>query len=287
MHVGLAELHLERNELDAAAEHVRASLELGERLALPQHAYRWRVVEARLRAAGGDHAGALELLSEAEQRYDTDYSPKARPVTATTARARLASGDLGGAERWAADVRSRPPTTNAHYLREYEHLTLARVLLATGRTVRRRPAAPAPARRRRGRRPRGQRHRSAAAPRRRPRSRRRHAEGAPALEDALIRAEVERFVRIFLDAGAPMTGLLEAAVRHGRAADTGLRPPRRGRGTGARQAQQGLVDELSTRELDVLRLLRSELTGPRSPLSWSFRSTPSAPTPRTSSRSSA
>jgi LuxR family maltose regulon positive regulatory protein len=30
----------------------------------------------------------------------------------------------------------------------------------------------------------------------------------------------------------------------------------------ARPGRQGLVDELSKRELDVLRLLRSELTGP-------------------------
>jgi LuxR family maltose regulon positive regulatory protein len=38
------------------------------------------------------------------------------------------------------------------------------------------------------------------------------------LADALARAEPERFVRLFLDAGPPMTALLEAAVRHDRAA---------------------------------------------------------------------
>src|SRR3712207_3352952 len=121
MHIGLAEIHLERNELDAAAERLRASLEVGERLALAQHAYRWRVVDARLRSAGGDRTAALDLLREAEQRYDTDYSPRVRPVAATTARMRLAAGDLAGAERWAVDVGVSAEDEPA-YLREYEHL---------------------------------------------------------------------------------------------------------------------------------------------------------------------
>ena len=151
MHIGLAEMHLERNELDAAAEHLRASLELGERPGLPQHAYRWRVVDARLRPPTATTPAPLELLKEAEQRYDTDYSPKARPVTATTARVRLAAGDIAGAERWATEA-GLTADDEPSYLREYEHLTLARVLLATGRTADAVSAAPAPPRRSRGRR---------------------------------------------------------------------------------------------------------------------------------------
>ena len=101
MHVGLAELHIERNELDAAAEQLRSSLALGEQMGLGQHAYRWRVVDARLHSIAGDHATALDLLREAEQRFNTDFSPPVRPVTATIARVLIASGDLAGAERWA------------------------------------------------------------------------------------------------------------------------------------------------------------------------------------------
>ena len=149
MHIGLAEIHLERNELDAATEHLRASLELGEGLALPQHAYRWRTVDARLRSIHGDHLSAVQLLKEAAQLYDTDYSPKARPVTATTARVHLAAGNLAAAQQWAieAGVSADDETS---YLREHEHLTLARVLLATKRTVDRRLPPPASPRRRRG-----------------------------------------------------------------------------------------------------------------------------------------
>ena len=260
MHVGLGELHFERNELDAAAEQLQASLEVGDRLALRQHAYRWRVLEARLRAARGDHTGALALLAEAERRYDTDYSPKARPVTATTARIRLAAGDVAGAEEWAVDSGLAVDDEPA-YLRDYGQFTFARVLLATGRPTealglleRLRGAAEAG-------------HRAGSAieawallalahdavgdtPR-----------ALAALGEALTRAEAEGFVRIFLDAGPPMDTLLKAAVRHGRAADRAA-AVLAAAGPPPRPAQRGLVDELSRRELDVLRLLRSDLSGP-------------------------
>lgn len=261
MHVGLAELHLERNELDAAAEHLRSSLALGEQLGLGQHAYRWRVVDARLRSIAGDHATAVVLLREAEQRFNTDFSPPVRPVTATIARVLIASGDLAGAERWAR-VAGLDPGDDAEYLREYEHLTFARLLLATGRhaeatTLLHRLAAAAAA---------GGRHGStieahlllALA----------HGAGGergPALDvlaDALTRAEPERFVRMFLEAGAPMTALLQAAVRQDRTADLASALLAAGTIHKPMPAPQGLVDELSSRELDVLRLLRSDLTGP-------------------------
>jgi LuxR family maltose regulon positive regulatory protein len=260
MHVGLAEIHIERNELDAAAAHLRASQELGERLALPQYAHRWRVVDARLRSAQGDHAGAIELLREAERRYDTDYSPKARPVSATTARVRLTGGDLDGAVRWA-DESGLSADDDPDYLREYEHLTFARVLLATGRAI---DAVPllervlgaAEAGQRTGNAIEAQlllalAHDAAGD----------KGRALDMLGDALIRAEPEHFVRIFLDNGPPMRALLEAAARQGRAASqasallASLVVP-----TSA--PPQGLVDELSRRELEVLQLLRSDLTGP-------------------------
>ena len=260
MHVGLGELHFERNELDAAAESLRASLELGDRLALRQHGHRWRVLEARLRAARADHAGALALLRQAEQRYDTDYSPHARPVTATTARIRLAAGDVAGAERWAVEAGLGVDDEPA-YLHDYEQLTFARLLLATGRTtdviaLLQRILAAAEAGHRDGNAIEALAllalaHDAAGDT----------PQALAALEQALTRAAVEGFVRIFLDAGAPMRALLTTAVRQGRAADQAA-AVLAADGSPARPAPQGLVDELSSRELDVLRLLRSDLSGP-------------------------
>jgi LuxR family maltose regulon positive regulatory protein len=261
MHIGLAELHLERNELDVAAEHLRASLALGERLALAQHAYRWRVVDARLRAAHGDHVGALEQLREAEGRYDTDYSPKVRPVSATAARVRLAAGDLAGAERWAAESGLRSDD-EPEYVREYEHRTFARVLIASGRAVDAVPLldrllAAAESGGREGDAIEARillalAHEAGGA----------RGQALADLDDALMRAEPEHFVRVFLDVGAPMTALLQASVRQGQAADQAKALLAAGAAPTSAPKQQGLVDELSSRELDVLRLLRSDLSGP-------------------------
>ncbi|HRE28896.1 MAG TPA: hypothetical protein PK954_19800, partial [Anaerolineales bacterium] len=49
MHVGLAALHYERNDLDAAEQHLQLSQSLGELAALPQNPYRWRAAQACLR----------------------------------------------------------------------------------------------------------------------------------------------------------------------------------------------------------------------------------------------
>src|SRR5262249_7331360 len=127
--VGLSEILLERNDLDAAERHLSASDELGDTAGLPQHAYRWRVAGARLAQARGDLDAALELLDEAAPRYDTDFSPPVRPVAALRARVQLARGDVAGARRWAAD-RGVTADDELSYVREYEHVTLARILLA-------------------------------------------------------------------------------------------------------------------------------------------------------------
>ncbi len=62
MHVGMSEILRERNDLDAAAQHLMSSTELGESAGFPQNPYRWRVAMARIREAQGDLEGALDLL---------------------------------------------------------------------------------------------------------------------------------------------------------------------------------------------------------------------------------
>lgn len=292
MHVGLAELHIERNELDAAAEHLRISLSLGEHLALPQHTYRWRVVDAGLRSINGDHAGALDLLRQAEHHYNTDYSPKTRPVTATTARVRLAAGDVEGALRWA-DGSGLSADDESAYLHEYEHLTVARVLLAADRAV---EAAPLLTRLLAAAEAGGREGSAIEALLLLAAAHQAMGDTGPALdalEAALIRAQADHFIRVFLDTGPPMTTLLQLAVRHGRAPDqasallaagvvssaltnepaSALPSEAPSTAPSARSnvpsstavsasPPQRLVDELSRRELDVLRLLRTDLSGP-------------------------
>ena len=129
MYVGMSEIHRERNDLHAATQCLLSSKELGEFAGFPQNRYRWCVAMARIREAQGDLDGALDLLQEAERLYVSTFSPNVRPITALKARIWVAQGRLGETLGWV-----REQGLSAHddlsYLREFEHITLARVLLA-------------------------------------------------------------------------------------------------------------------------------------------------------------
>ena len=135
MYVGMSELHRERDDLPAATQHLLRSQELGEHAGLPQNPYRWRVAMARVREAEGDLDGALDLLDEAERVYAGDFSPNVRPVPAMRARVWIAQGRLDDALGWARE-QGLSVDDDLSYLREFEHITLARVLLAQYRTER-------------------------------------------------------------------------------------------------------------------------------------------------------
>ena len=135
MYVGMSELDREHNDLHAATQHLLRSKELGEHTGFPQNPYRWRVAMARIRQAQGDLDGALDLLHEAERLYMSDFSPNVRPVAALKTRVWVAQGRLGEALGWARE-RGLSAEDDLSYLREFEHITLARVLLARYRSDR-------------------------------------------------------------------------------------------------------------------------------------------------------
>ena len=129
MYVGMSELYREHNDLHAAMQHLLRSKEQGEHTGLPQNRYRWRVAMARIREAQGDLDGALDLLDEAERLYVSDFSPNVRPVAASKTRVWVAQGRLGEALGWAQE-QGLSVQDDLSYLREFEHITLARILLA-------------------------------------------------------------------------------------------------------------------------------------------------------------
>ena len=83
------------------------------------------------------------------------------------------------------------------------------------------------------------------------------------LERALTLAEPEGYVRVFVDEGPRLAALLQTAAKRGIApgyvqrllADFGI-------AGGGPHARQNLIEPLSERELDVLRLLATDLDGP-------------------------
>jgi LuxR family maltose regulon positive regulatory protein len=257
MWTALAVIEWQRGHPDAAEDLLHRSADLGDAAGLPQQPYRWRVAMAQLREARGDVRSADALLLEAERLYNTDFSPAVRPVPATRARLHIRSGDLAAARRWARDA-GVTPTDEPTYLREHEHVTLARLLLAE------RDVATAGVLLRRL-------HEAAAA----------GGREAVVLETLVLQAlaldlagRVEQavalvrqavalarprgWVRPFLDEGPRLRELLRlaAAGDPGPAfaveAVTAPQPP----------AAAPLVAPLSSRELDVLRLLASDLDGP-------------------------
>ena len=266
MYVGMSQIAYERDDLSAANELLARAQELGEHLGLPQNPYRWRVAMARVRGAEGDHASALALLTEAERVYDGDFSPNVRPVPAVRARALLADGRLGEAVSWARE-QQLSADDELSYVREFEHITLARVLLARALAERDESLRHDAARLLR-------RLHDAAEAGGRTRNLieililqalTEHARGElaralGALDAALTLAEPEGYLRVFTDEGPAMASLLSAIAK---------RQPRRGYvrrlasgGVSATKLTSALVDPLSERELDVLRLLKTDLDGP-------------------------
>jgi LuxR family maltose regulon positive regulatory protein len=269
MHVGMSELEREGNDLPGATQHLLRSKELGEHTGFPQHPYRWRVAMARILQVEGDLDGALALLHEAERRYMSDFSPNVRPVAAFKTRVWVAQGRLGEALDWAR-ARDLSVEDDLSYLHEFEHITLARVLLARyqsdradgslleaiGLLARLLHAAEA-----------GERTGSvieilvlqALAHQARG--------GIPAalgpLDRALRLAEPEGYVHMFVDEGPPMAVLLEVAAQHGIAPSYVRRLlAALGKAEDSTPVTQGVIEPLSVRELEVLRLLRTDLSGP-------------------------
>ncbi len=269
IHVGMAGVLLERDDLAAAVEHLALSHRLGEHNGLPQNPYRWRVVMARLREAEGDLDSALALLDEADRVYAGDYSPNVRPVPAVRARLRLRRGELTHAVAWARE-RRLSAGEDLTYLREYEHLTLVRLLLARHHAERDNVAlqeALSLLERLLAAAEEGERGASvievlvlqALA---------HQARGdAPAALGALHRAvtlaQSEGYVRLFADEGPSMAALLKPLTKQSAAPGYLRRLLFSATRTEHRPGKpKALIEPLSDRELDVLRLLGTDLDGP-------------------------
>jgi LuxR family maltose regulon positive regulatory protein len=271
LHVGLAELDRELGDLSGAEAHLDTARELRERASITENRHRWFVARAQLREALGDHGAALQLLDQAAELYRPGFYPDLRPLAAMRARVHVSAGELDAAATWAEE-RGIGVQDDPDYLHEYEHLTVVRLRIAEHRADgdvaldqvlqlldRLHVAASAT-----GRAGsvleigvlRALVHEAAGASK----------AATSALGRALLEApEPESWARLLLDEGAAMRSLLRHAAegpgplaRHaGRLLGMALSPvdapPRAG---GA------LPDPLSHRELEVLRLLDSELTGP-------------------------
>ena len=269
-HVGLAEVAYQRGDLDSALRHVTEGIALCRSFVYTVPLAAGLTTLAWIRQATGDQAGALAAIGEAVQASPGPPG-LVNPVPAQRARLLLAQGDLGGAERWTRESGLRA-ADKVGYPREPDHLMLARVLLAQGQPG---PALAVLDRR----------HEAAQAQDRvgslietgALRALARAAAGdepgaVTALADALVLACPQGHVRVFADEGPPMAGLLGRLVAAQRAEDATARrvplgclarlqrafdsaPAPAGPGPRASTVVPGIVEQLTSRELEVLGLL--------------------------------
>jgi LuxR family maltose regulon positive regulatory protein len=273
MYVGMSALQREHNDLKTAMQHLLTSQALGELAGLQQNPYRWCAAMARIWEAQDDLDGALDLLDQAERLYDGAFSPNVRPIATRKTRVWVAQGRLGEALGWAHE-QGLSVENEISYLREFDHITLARVLLARylsdhsdgsisevmGLLERLLKAAEE----------RGGKGSvieilvlQAIAF---------HAQGdLPAalkpLRKALTLAEPEDYVRMFVDEGSPMTQLLREAASRGIMSDyTGKlltafeAGERKSQPKADLASAQPLIEPLSQREQKILQLIAQGLS---------------------------
>jgi LuxR family maltose regulon positive regulatory protein len=290
LYLALSEAHYEQGDLVAANQRWLSGETLCQQAALSGAKFLWWVVQARLKAAEGDVETALAQLHQAEQLY---YKapipvPNVRPIAALRARLWMRQGRLTEALGWVRDGpfgpvfdhRGLSVDDELSYLQEYEHLTLAQILIAqyqrdgTDELIHQavelltQLLAAAEAQERTGSIIEILVFQALAYE-----AKADLATAIPTLERALTLAEPEGYVRIFAECGTPMVRLLREAMTRGitsaytqrllTAAETwGQQPKELPHPPIHSSTPSPLIEPLSQRELEVLRLLNTELSGP-------------------------
>jgi LuxR family maltose regulon positive regulatory protein len=270
----LSNLHRERGDLEAAAQALVTSKELGENVLIPDWKYRWCIAKAQLKQTQGALDEALDLLDKATGLFVRTPLPDVHPIAAMKARVWVRQGRLAEARGWASE-QGLSVDDELSFLREFDHITLTRVLIAhymsnrgddsicnaMGLAERLLQAAEngkrtgsvieililqAFAHEAQGDTP------SALKP----------------LEQALTLAEPEGYTHIFVDEGPPMASLLYEALKREIAPEYVQRllaafpvsDPEKAASTKSKVDQPGLIEPLSEREIDVLQFLAKGLT---------------------------
>jgi LuxR family maltose regulon positive regulatory protein len=274
--VGMAEVAYQRGQLDTALRHLDEGIEPCRQLIFAQPVATGLATLAWVRQAQGDPAAALDAMEEAARvAPGLGVASTLNPVPAQRARLLLAQGDLAAAARWARQ-HGLGPDDEPSYPREPEYLVLARVLVAQDRPdqalgLLERLEALAVKQQRTGSLIELRALEALALA-----ARGEEAAAVAALAEALGLAHPQGHVRVFADEGPPMGALLGRLLAAQRedptAADVplhflgrlarALEPAAAGGGPAAAAparpptiAVPGLVEPLSGRELEVLRLL--------------------------------
>ena len=264
VYVGLAEVAYQRNELDSALEYVTKGIALSRQFLYGASPAPGLVTLAWIRQVTGDPDGALAAIGEAEHASPAPAG-LLYPAPAQQARLLLAQGDVASAARWTDESGLRAGDEPC-YPREPGYLVLARVLLAQDRPAEAlalldRLHAAAAAQDRTGSLIEAGALRALALA-----ACGRDADAVDALAKTLTLACPQGYVRVFADEGPPMAALLGRLIAAQRAGQAAASVPlgylarlRSAFGTEPAAppaaAVPGLIDPLTSRELEVLQML--------------------------------
>ncbi|GAB6044057.1 LuxR C-terminal-related transcriptional regulator [Endothiovibrio diazotrophicus] len=273
IHVTLALLALGRYQLDQARDHLAQARALGEPAKLLETAHHWFIIQALLQTLEGRYGDAEDLLAEAAEVRIPSPAPDFAPIAAWQARLDVLQGDLHAARRWAQLSDLHADDAPAFHL-VFSHLTLVRVLIAayrrTGQEQDRRDAQRLLEKLR---------HATATG------QAREHgleihlliallhhatgdaASAAAALQTAFAQPEAEHQIHRFAAEDAEALSWIREYIVQGNApawADVLLPAEQTTPAPGSpAEIPPPPVEALSDRELEVLRLLRTELGGPQ------------------------
>jgi LuxR family maltose regulon positive regulatory protein len=256
-HLGLARISYQWNDLEAAEQHGQQSLHLARQIEYTDRFVACKLFLARLKLAQGDLAGAAALLAAAEQAArQQNFVLQMPEIAALHVLVSLRQGDLAAATQ-AAQAHDAP-------------LSQARVVLAQGDTA---AALAALAAYRQQAEARGWADERLKAMILQALAHQAHGERDRAvslLGEALALAQPGGFVRLFVDEGPPMALLLTEVAARGTRPDYTTKllaafavdepQPAGDAVRPASSAAQPLIEPLSERELEVLRLIAQGLS---------------------------
>jgi LuxR family maltose regulon positive regulatory protein len=271
-HVGLSQVLYEWDDLEQALIHVTRGIEMGERANEVSIVLDGTLTLIELKGAQGEMMAASEAFDRVQQVLaNSTRAQVSSQLAAQQAQLWLAQDNLAAALRWAGE-REALMNAEVHYARMPEYLALARVLIPQGReqpadsrladasNLLTRLLEKAEAAGWMGSaivilalqavafQAQGQTHQALLA-----------------LDRALSLGEPDGYVRVFVDRGEPMAALLREA------ASRGIRPPYVGQllalfepvdGPAQARPTAPLIEPLSEREIEVLQLLKTDLSGP-------------------------
>ncbi len=253
-HLGLARICYEWNDLEAAEQHGRQSLHLARQYASDVDRFvACEVFLARLQLAQGDVTGAAARLSEASKSARRLHFAHRLPEVATAqVLTFLRQGNVGAAAH-LAETHELPLSQARVHLAEGDPTAALGVLARLRRQVEDRGWA-------------DERLKVLVLEALAFQAQGDLDQSVQLLLDALARAEPEGFIRIFVDEGRPLVRLLASAASQGRMPDylgkllAAFEVEKHETTASQFPPPQPLIEPLSRRELEVLRLIAQGLS---------------------------